>query len=151
MQSNLFKIIKTDDAKDLPLPARMSAGAAGIDLYAKVNDELVLKKGEVQIVPTGVSISIPIGYEVQIRPRSGLAAKFGITVLNAPGTIDSDYRGEVCTILINLGKADYKIKRGDRIAQMVINTVVTADFIEVEVEALDKTERGSGGFGHTGV
>lgn len=144
-----FKIIKTDDAKDLPLPQRMSMGASGIDLYAKVDGNTTVKSGEVQIVPTGVCVSVPVGYEVQVRPRSGLAAKHGVTVLNTPGTIDSDYRGEICVILINLGKEDYAINRGDRIAQMVISTVITDDF--VEVEALDDTDRGTGRFGHTGV
>lgn len=145
---NEFKIIKTNDGKDLPLPKRMSRGASGIDLYAKVDGSAVIKSGEVQIVPTGVCVSVPVGYEVQVRPRSGLAAKYGVTVLNTPGTIDSDYRGEICVILINLGKEDYTISRGDRIAQMVIGTVVTADFIEVE--ALNDTDRGAGKFGHTG-
>ncbi|MCL2874202.1 MAG: dUTP diphosphatase [Defluviitaleaceae bacterium] len=151
MENNrsFFKIIKTDDAKDLPLPMRMSQGASGIDLYAKVDGDSIIKCGEVQIIPTGVCVSVPLGYEVQIRPRSGLAAKHGVTVLNTPGTIDSDYRGEICVILINLGKVDYTIKRGDRIAQMVISSVVTMDFIEVNT--LDDTERGSGRFGHTGV
>jgi dUTP pyrophosphatase len=144
-----FKIMRTSDAKDLTLPQRMSQGAAGIDLYAKVAGSIIIKSGEIQIVPTGVCISVPFGYEVQIRPRSGLAAKHGITVLNAPGTVDSDYRGEVNAILINHSKEDYTINRGDRIAQMVIASVITDDFIEVET--LDETDRGSGGFGHTGV
>ncbi len=141
--------MKTENAKDLPLPKRMSEGASGLDLYANVNGELVLKSRNFAPVATGVCISIPKGFEAQIRPRSGLAAKHGITCLNSPGTIDSDYRGEIKVVLINHSDTDFVIKRGDRIAQMVICEVCMADF--AEVTKLDETARGDSGFGHTGM
>ncbi len=147
MQNN-FYITRTENAKDLPLPKPMSKSAAGLDLYANVDGNIVLEKGKVTIVPSGICISIPDGYEAQIRPRSGLAARHGITVLNTPGTIDADYRGQICIIMINLGSEDYVINRGDRIAQMVINKVEQVCFVEKDF--LDETERGFGGFGHTG-
>jgi dUTP pyrophosphatase len=137
-------------AEGLPLPAYETPGAAGMDLRAAVpeGEPLVLKPGARAMVPTGLQIAVPEGYEAQVRPRSGLAAKAGISCLNTPGTIDSDYRGEVKVILVNLGEEDFTIRRGDRIAQMVICPVVQAVW-EV-AESLDETARGAGGFGSTG-
>jgi dUTP pyrophosphatase len=134
----------------LPLPAYQTAHAAGMDLLAAVPDSapVVLEPGKVAMVPTALSIALPPGYEAQVRPRSGLAAKHGITVLNSPGTIDADYRGEIAVILINHGSAAFTIKRGERIAQMVFAKVEQAEL--VTVAALGETERGSGGFGSTG-
>ncbi len=144
-----FFIKRTDDAKDLELPRFMTVGSAGMDLYANVKEELTLKVGERKLVPTGIMIDIPVGFEAQIRPRSGLAYKNGVTVLNAPGTIDSDYRGEIKALLINHGQEDFKINRGDRICQMVIAKVEMITFIEKD--ELSDTVRGDGGFGHSGV
>jgi dUTP pyrophosphatase len=137
-------------AEGLPLPAYETPGSAGMDLRAAVpeHEPLVLKPGARLLAPTGLAMAIPQGYEVQVRPRSGLAAKAGITCLNTPGTIDSDYRGEVKVILINLGAEDFTIRRGDRIAQMVVAPVAQAGWIEVD--DLDETARGAGGFGSTG-
>ncbi len=135
---------------DLPLPAYETAGAAGMDLRAAVPAEepIVLRPGDRAAVPTGVAIALPEGYEGQVRPRSGLALREGVTELNTPGTIDSDYRGELKVILINHGEDDVAIRRGDRIAQLVIAPVIRAAW--TEVEALDETPRGAGGFGSTG-
>ncbi len=127
----------------------MSEGASGMDLVADVEEQTVLQPGEIKLVPTGISISIPTGYEAEIRPRSGLALKHGITLVNTPGTIDSDYRGVVSLILTNLGKNNYTIRRGDRLAQMIIHEVIRAE-IE-EVDQLTDTARAGGGFGHTGI
>ena len=137
-------------AEGLPLPAYETSGSAGMDLRAAVPEDepLVLKPGARLMAPTGLCMAIPQGYEVQVRPRSGLAAKAGITCLNTPGTIDSDYRGEVKVILINLGEEDFTIRRGDRIAQMVVAPVAQAGWDEVD--DLDETVRGAGGFGSTG-
>jgi dUTP pyrophosphatase len=137
-------------AEGLPLPAYETTGSAGMDLRAAVPDEepMILKPGARAMVPTGMCWAIPEGFEVQIRPRSGLAAKAGVTCLNTPGTIDSDYRGEVKVILINLGEDDFTIRRGDRIAQMVAAPVAQAGWMEVD--SLDETVRGAGGFGSTG-
>lgn len=134
---------------DLPLPAYQSVDAAGFDLSAAVETDLVLAPGAVALVPTGLAMAIPRGFEGQVRPRSGLAAKNGITVLNTPGTIDADYRGEVKVILINHGSAAFTVTRGMRIAQMIIAPVLQAAL--VEVGSLDETNRGSGGFGSTGT
>lgn len=134
---------------DLPLPAYESAAAAGMDLPAAVEQELTLAPGERALVPTGLAIALPDGYEAQVRPRSGLAAQNGITVLNTPGTVDADYRGEIKVILANLGNEDFIIERGMRIAQMVIAPVVQA--ILQEAESLPETARGEGGFGSTGT
>ena len=134
---------------NLPLPAYESAAAAGMDLPAAVEQELTLAPGERVLVPTGLAIALPDGYEAQVRPRSGLAARNGITVLNTPGTVDADYRGEVKVILANLGNEDFTIERGMRIAQMVIAPVVQA--ILQEAESLPETARGEGGFGSTGT
>ena len=137
-------------AEGLPLPAYETPGAAGMDLRAAVSEgePMVLKPGARAMVPTGLQIAVPEGYEAQVRPRSGLAAKAGISCLNTPGTIDSDYRGEVKVILVNLGEEDFTIRRGDRIAQMVICPVVQAQWDVAE--SLDETARGAGGFGSTG-
>jgi dUTP pyrophosphatase len=137
-------------AEGLPLPAYETPGSAGMDLRAAVpeNEPMVIKPGARAMVPTGMCWAIPQGFEVQVRPRSGLAAKAGVTCLNTPGTIDSDYRGEVKVILINLGEEDFTIRRGDRIAQMVAAPVAQAAW--TEVESLDETARGAGGFGSTG-
>jgi dUTP pyrophosphatase len=134
----------------LPLPAYQTADAAGLDLLAAVPEEapLVLASGKCAMVPTGLTIALPPGYEAQVRPRSGLAAKHGVTVLNSPGTVDADYRGEINVLLINHGEAAFSIRRGERIAQMVIAPVVQAEL--VPATALSSTERGSGGFGSTG-
>jgi dUTP pyrophosphatase len=135
---------------DLPLPAYETAQAAGMDLRAAVPEDepLVLRPGARFPVPTGLAFALPEGYEAQVRPRSGLAAKHGVTCLNTPGTVDADYRGEVKVILVNLGEEDFTIRRGDRIAQLVIAPVVQARWREVE--SLDETARGEGGFGSTG-
>jgi dUTP pyrophosphatase len=134
----------------LPLPSYQSAHAAGLDLLAAVAEDspMILAPGERALVPTGISVALPAGYEAQVRPRSGLASKHGVTVLNAPGTVDADYRGEIGVLLINHGDAPFAIRRGERIAQMVIASVLTAEL--VATTALSSTERGSGGFGSTG-
>jgi dUTP pyrophosphatase len=134
----------------LARPAYQSAHAAGLDLVAAVPDDapLTLGPGKYALVPTGLTIALPLGYEAQVRPRSGLAAKHGITVLNSPGTVDADYRGEICVLLINHGDAPFPIRRGERIAQMVIAAVTQVEL--VAVAELSATERGSGGFGSTG-
>ena len=143
----LLRIRPNDDA-DIPLPRYMTPHSAGMDIYAAVKKDIVLEKGEIALIPTGFAMAIPEGFEAQIRPRSGLAVKHGIGLINSPGTIDSDYRGEVMIPAINLGTKKYTLKRGDRIAQMIIKRVYQAR-IEV-VEQLDKTVRNTGGFGHTG-
>jgi dUTP pyrophosphatase len=140
------KIHRLPHALDLPLPAYATLGSAGLDLRS--TDSLTLKPGARALISTGIAIALPIGYEAQVRPRSGLAVKHGVTVLNSPGTIDSDYRGEIKVPLINHGQEDFLITRGDRIAQMVIAAVVTAELIEIET--LDDTSRGTGGFGSSG-
>jgi dUTP pyrophosphatase len=135
---------------DLPLPAYETAGAAGMDLRAAIAEDepIVLRPGARFAVPTGLAFALPDGFEGQVRPRSGLAARHGVTQVNTPGTIDADYRGEVKVILINLGEEDFTIRRGDRIAQLVIAPVTRA--VWLEVESLDETLRGAGGFGSTG-
>lgn len=132
-----------------PLPAYATAQSAGMDLRANISEPIVLKPLERQLIPTGLHIALPVGYEAQVRPRSGLALKKGITVLNSPGTIDADYRGEIGVLLVNLSSEPFTVNDGERIAQMVIARHEMAEF--VEVEALDETERGTGGYGHTGV
>lgn len=136
-------------ARDLPLPAAASAGSSGCDLRAALAGEVVLRPGERLLVPTGLAIEIPPGWEGQVRPRSGLALRHGIGMVNAPGTIDSDYRGEVGVLLINLGTEPFTLRRGDRIAQLVIARVESVEW--EEAEALDGSDRGEGGFGSTGV
>ncbi len=140
--------IRPDDDADIPLPRYMTPHSAGMDIYAAVKKDIILEKGEIALIPTGFAMAIPEGFEAQIRPRSGLAVKHGIGLINSPGTIDSDYRGEVMIPAINLGNKKYTLKRGDRIAQMLIKRVYHAR-IDV-VEQLDKTVRNTGGFGHTG-
>jgi dUTP pyrophosphatase len=143
-------VVQLAHAQGLPLPAYETNGAAGMDLRAAVDEEtpLVLKPGARFMVPTGLAFAVPLGFEAQVRPRSGLAAKAGVTCLNTPGTIDSDYRGEVKVILINLGEEDFTIRRGDRIAQLVIAPLVQATW--GLTTSLDETARGAGGFGSTG-
>jgi dUTP pyrophosphatase len=143
-----FKRLHPERDHDIPLPRYMTAHAAGMDVCAAIQAEVVLAPGRIALVPTGFAMSLPAGYEAQIRPRSGLAIRHGITVVNAPGTIDSDYRGEVKVGLINLSDREYTIQRGERIAQMVIQQVCRLN-LEV-VEKLDETEREGGGFGSTG-
>lgn len=135
--------------EDVPLPQRMSAGASGYDLHAALDEAVTLLPGERRLIPTGLKIQLPEGYEAQVRPRSGLALKHGLTVLNAPGTIDSDYRGEIGVLLINLGQEPVTVRRGDRIAQLVVQPVKDVQWRVVD--ELTDTERGSGGFGHSGV
>ena len=145
----ILKIKKLENGKDLPLPKYETAGSAGMDLLAAIDEPIILKAGEIKLVKTGIAIALEKGFEAQVRPRSGLALKNGITVLNSPGTIDSDYRGEVCAILINHSQVDFTITRGMRIAQMVIAACVQAQI--AEVENLDETARGTSGFGSTGL
>lgn len=142
-------IEQLQEAQDLPLPSYATAGSVGMDLFAAVNQELSLMPGERTLVPTGIRIAVPDGYEAQLRPRSGLAIKQGLSLVNSPGTIDSDYRGQVQVVIINLGSEAIVIRRGDRIAQMVICPVIRARL--VESTSLPETTRGEGGFGHTGV
>ena len=134
---------------DLPLPRFMTLGAAGMDIYAANAEPMNIGVGQRVLVPTGIAIALPQDCEAQIRPRSGLALNHGLTLLNTPGTVDSDYRGEIKLIVINLGDKEYTLLRGERIAQMVFARVMKPELIEVE--SLDGTERGSGGFGHTGI
>lgn len=141
-----IKVVAKEGAK---LPLYKTSGAAGADICALLEKPLVIESGKSAMVPTGLFFEIPQGYEVQIRPRSGLAAKNGVTVLNTPGTIDSDYRGEINVILINLGDKPFTVNSGDRIAQMLVAPVIQADFSIVS--SLEETERGAGGFGSTGV
>ena len=149
MEKIKVKIKKSSGNEDIPLPDYMSPNAAGMDLPAAVKEETVLNPGERKLISTGFSVALPPGFEAQIRPRSGLALKHGVSLLNAPGTIDADYRGEVGIILINLGTSPFVVKRGDRIAQMIINKVYQAH-LELTSE-LSSTERNEGGFGHTGI
>ncbi len=144
-----IRITRLRDAQDLPLPSQGTPGSAGFDLHAAVETAITLDPGARTRVPTGLAIAVPEGYEAQVRPRSGLAFRHGIVLPNAPGTIDSDYRGEIQVIVMNAGDEAFRIERGDRIAQLVVAPVVVARF--VEVSDLDATERGAGGFGSTGV
>ncbi len=150
MSAVKVEVLQLPHGAGLPLPAYQTAHAAGLDLLAAVPDDapVVLDPGKYTMVPTGLSIALPEGFEAQVRPRSGLAAKHGVTVLNAPGTIDADYRGEVAVLLINHGSAPFTIRRAERIAQMVIAPVAQAEL--VSVAALSPTSRGAGGFGSTG-
>ena len=148
MDTIIVKVKRLGNNADLPLPSYQSDGSSGLDLRAAVNKDLTLQPGDIKLIPTGLSISLPEGYEAQIRPRSGLALRYGLGFVNAPGTIDADYRGEIGVIAINWGKEPLTIKRGERIAQMVIHTVSRA--IVEEVNELDATQRGEGGFGHSG-
>lgn len=146
IEINIYRI--GDSTSDLELPDYATAGSAGMDIRAAVPSDAVIPPGEVMVIPTGFIIEIPQGYEAQIRPRSGLAAKYGVGVLNAPGTIDSDYRGEVKVILMNFGKKPFTVCRGDRIAQMIVAPYTRVSWNEVT--RINETGRGSGGFGHTG-
>ena len=148
MEKIELKIKKADDY-DLSLPVYETEGASGMDIRAWIEDDIILGPGDIKLVPTGISISVPLGYEAQIRPRSGLALKHGIGLVNSPGTIDSDYRGEIGIIMANFGKEPFIIRRGDRIAQMVIAKIYHARILEVD--DLDSTARGDGGFGHSGI
>jgi dUTP pyrophosphatase len=141
-----LQILRLPHGADLPLPSYATSGSAGMDLRSA--ESLTLKPGDRALVATGIAIALPDHYEAQVRPRSGLAVKYGVTVLNSPGTIDADYRGEIKVPLINHGQEDFVITRGDRIAQLVVASVTTA--VLVEVETLDETARGAGGFGSSG-
>ena len=143
-----FLRLRPESDSDIPLPRYMTPQSAGLDICAAVAEALLLGKGEIAMLPTGFAMALPQGYEAQIRPRSGLAVKHGIGLINSPGTIDADYRGEVMIAVINLGPKPYSFHRGDRVAQMVIQRVHQAELQEVEY--LDETRRSTGGFGHTG-
>jgi dUTP pyrophosphatase len=145
----IVKVKRLHDIEDIPLPVYESQGSSGMDIRAAVKEHVLLKPGEIKLIPTGLAVSVPPGYEAQIRPRSGLALHHGIGMVNSPGTIDSDYRGEISIIMINWGTEAFEIKSGDRIAQMVFSRVYRTDL--VEVNDLDATSRGHGSFGHTGV
>lgn len=149
MSSVSVAILRLPEGEGLPLPAYMSEHAAGADLCAAVSEELTLLPGARALVPTGFAIALPEGYEAQVRPRSGLALRHGVTCLNSPGTIDADYRGPVCVVLANLGSEPFVVRRGDRIAQLIVAPVSRARF--TAVEELPETARAAGGFGSTGV
>ncbi|HEX9250939.1 MAG TPA: dUTP diphosphatase [Ignavibacteriaceae bacterium] len=138
----------SEDYLDVPLPHYATTGSAGMDVRAAIKNDVIIEPGKVELIPTDISVEIPSGYEIQVRPRSGLAANHSIGILNSPGTIDSDYRGEVKIILMNFGKEDFKVSKGDRIAQLIVSKVYSAK-IE-EVNDLNSSHRGEGGFGHTG-
>ncbi len=142
------RVTVDEHAKDLPLPEYKSDAASGMDLLAANREDIVLAPGDIKLIPTGLHISMPAGFEAQVRPRSGLALKNGLTVVNAPGTIDADYRGEIGIILANISREPFTVKRGTRIAQLVLARVTHATW--VPVDKLDDTSRGHGGFGHTG-
>jgi len=144
-----FRWLLPPEQRNLPLPQYASAQAAGMDVAAALSGEIVLRPGEIRLIPTGFAAALPEGFELQVRPRSGLAVKHGITVVNSPGTIDADYRGEIKIGLINLGCEPFTLRRGDRIAQLVLAPVCRAELDIVDI--LDATGRGSGGFGHTGL
>ena len=144
----MTKILIKRFSKEIPLPKYETSGSSGMNLAANLKSEISIESGKTAIIPTGISLSIPKGFEIQIRPRSGLAANNKISVLNTPGTIDADYRGEIKVILINLGNEPFKIEKGFRVAQMIVSPVVKAELIEVT--DLEETKRGVGGFGSTG-
>jgi dUTP pyrophosphatase len=144
----LVRIVQEPDAVDLPLPTHATPGSAGVDLYADLKEPLILQPGDLAAVSAGIRIAVPEGFEAQVRPRSGLARKHGISMVNTPGTIDSDYRGVVHALLINLGKEPFVLNRGERMAQMVIAPVARVEWSLSE--SLPDTDRGEGGFGHTG-
>jgi dUTP pyrophosphatase len=144
-----IEVVRLAHARDLALPDYATAAAAGADLLAAIDQDIELAPLERKIVPTGISIALPVGFEAQVRPRSGLAAKNGVTIVNSPGTIDADYRGEIGVILVNLSKESFRISRGMRIAQLVVARHARA--VWREVSELDRTARGAGGFGSTGV
>ncbi len=144
-----FQRIRPDLDRDIPLPRYMTSQSSGLDIHAAVQDKILLDPGAIFAVPTGFAIAIPPGFEIQIRPRSGLAVRHGIGLINSPGTIDADYRGEVFIPMINLSREPFTIRRGDRIAQMILQKVYRVNF--TVVEKLDETGRNTGGFGHTGM
>ena len=144
-----IRVTRVKKNKNLPLPEYRSEGSSGMDIRAELEESVVLNPGEIKLIPTGLAISIPEGYEAQIRPRSGLALHHGIGMVNSPGTIDSDYRGEIGIIMINWGVEPFTVNNGDRIAQIVFTRVIRVNI--VEVMNLDETPRGQGGFGHTGI
>lgn len=148
MAKLVVDINRVRSGSDLPLPMYMTDRSAGMDLYADIDDDATINPMERLLIPTGISIALPNGYEAQIRPRSGLAVKHGIALVNSPGTIDADYRGEIKVIVINLGDQPFTVQRGERIAQMVIHEVSRVEWRELS--SLDETGRGDGGFGHTG-
>jgi len=143
-----IKRLRPDQDRDLPLPEYMTPNSSGMDLRAAVSEPVIVETGRIALVPTGLAIGLPPGFEAQIRPRSGLALKQGLTLINSPGTIDADYRGEIGLAVVNLGPEPVRIERGDRIAQMIVTRVWRAE-MELVAE-LDETRRGAGGFGHTG-
>ncbi len=149
MKTIEIKVQRLAGNDDLPLPKYMTSGSSGMDLFAAVDEPVIIQPKEFDIIPLGIKISLPEGFEAQIRPRSGLAAKHGIGLLNSPGTIDSDYRGEIKVILFNFSNKPFIVNRGDRIAQMIISQVVKANLLEYD--QLDDTERSEGGLGHTGI
>ncbi len=149
MSRIILKVKRLRNNINLPLPSYQTNESSGLDLRAAVEKEIVLHPGDIKLIPTGLSVSIPKGYELQIRPRSGLALKHGLGIVNSPGTVDSDYRGEIGIIAINFGRESFGIKRGDRIAQIVVNKISHA--VVQEVDLLDSTDRGDGGFGHSGT
>ncbi len=148
MEKLTVRVKRVREGNDVPLPRYMTEHSAGMDLYAHIDGEIKVGPMKRVVIPTGVAIALPDGYEAQIRPRSGLAVKYGITLVNSPGTIDADYRGEIKVILINLGDAPFVIRRGERIAQLIVHSVTRVEWDEVDM--LDETARGTGGFGHTG-
>lgn len=141
--------VRPDKDPDIPLPKRMTPLSAGMDIFAAVESDIILQPGDITLIPTGYAVAIPPGFEAQIRPRSGLAFRYGIGLINSPGTIDADYRGEIQIPVIHLGKEPYTLRRGDRIAQMVIHRCYPAEL--KLVTKLDETDRNAGGFGHTGT
>ena len=149
MTAKTVFVTRADDAADIPLPAYQSALAAGADLHAAIKDDILIAPQQIELIPTAIHIALPPDMEAQIRPRSGLAVKYGLTIVNAPGTIDADYRGEIKIGLINLGSEPVQITRGMRIAQIIIAPVIQAEF--VLTDTLDTTHRGAGGFGSTGT
>ena len=144
-----FRRLRPHEDADIPLPQYMTPGAAGMDLAVALDAPLVLAPGDITLLPTGLAMALPSGYEAQVRPRSGLAVRHGIGLINAPGTIDADYRGEIKIAAINFGKSPYTFRRGDRVAQMVIHSVCQPRI--TVVESLEETDRSCGGFGHTGT
>ncbi len=143
-----IRFVRLPEGRDLPPPERATAHAAGYDLRARVDGSVEIEPGGRALVPTGVAIALPAGFEAQVRPRSGLALKHGLTLLNSPGTVDSDYRGEIGAVVVNLGREPVTIRRGDRIAQLVVQRL--PDVLFTESDSLPETARGAGGFGHTG-
>ena len=147
-----IRFLRLRGTEDLPLPCYQTEGSSGLDVCAANREDIVLEPGGFAMIPTGLKAAVPLGYEIQVRPRSGLAARHGIGVVNGPGTVDSDYRGEICVILINFGKVSFTVTRGMRIAQFVIQKVERANIVKCSDESeLGETVRGEGGFGHTGI